>query len=141
MIRPATLKDVPRLLEMGRKFADKADLQSHVGYDAHSMAQTFEAMIEGENFCLFIGDNGAIGGIMAPHPFNYEQMIADELFWWSEGREGLQLLAAYEEWASDAVTRMTALEAVEPERMKRFYERRGYVPLERAYVKVNRRLS
>lgn len=139
MIRPATVSDIPKLLEMGAAFAARAKLTDHVGYDADSMALTFRAMIEGDSFCLFIGDNGAIGGMVAPHPFNHAQNIADELFWWSEGRDGLRLLEAYEEWAEshDAVIRMTALEAVNPERMKQFYERRGYQALERAYVRVS----
>jgi GNAT superfamily N-acetyltransferase len=65
-------------------------------------------------------------------------MIADELFWWSEGREGVKLLQAYEQWAAGfgAVVRMTTLEAVNPDRMTRFFARRGYQPLERAFVKV-----
>lgn len=121
---------------MGEKFAERAGLNEHCGYDPASMEATFRAMIERDEFCLFIGETGAIGGMMAPHPFNHSQMMADELFWWSEGREGLRLLEAYEEWAGDAMIRMTALEAVEPERMKRFYERRGYRPLERAYVRA-----
>jgi hypothetical protein len=75
---------------------------------------------------------------VAPHPFNHAQMIADELFWWSEGREGVKLLQAYEQWAAGfgAVVRMTTLEAVNPDRMTRFFARRGYQPLERAFVKV-----
>lgn len=139
MIRPATPADIPMLLEMGQAFADRADLSAHVGYDPASMEATFSAMIERDEFCLFVGDSGAIGGMVAPHPFNHAQPIADELFWWSEGRDGLRLLEAYENWATErgAVVRMTALEAVNPERMKRFYERRGYQPLERAYVRVN----
>ena len=139
MIRPATPADIPMLLDMGQKFADRAELSAHVGYDPASMEATFLAMIENEAFCLFVGDSGAIGGVVAPHPFNHAQPIADELFGWSEGREGLKLLEAYEEWAAaqGAVIRMTALEAVNPERMQRFYERRGYQPLERAYVRVS----
>jgi hypothetical protein len=139
VIRAATEDDIPRLLEMGAKFAERAKLNDHVGYDPASMAETFRAMIEGDNFCLFVGDAGALGGIVAPHPFNYAQMIADELFWWSEGREGLALLKAYEEWAGShgAVIRMTALEAVEPERMGKLFARRGYRPLARAVVKVD----
>jgi len=138
MIRPATEGDIPRLLAMGAKFAERARLNDHVGYDPASMEQTFRAMIERDEFCLFVGDGGAIGGIVAPHPFNFAQNIADELFWWSEGREGLALLAAYEEWAAGfgAVVRMTALEAVEVERMVKIFARRGYRPLERAFVKV-----
>lgn len=138
MIRAAALSDIPELLKLGERFAAQARLDDHVGYDPNSMALTFSAMIERDEFCLFIGRQGAIGGMVAPHPFNHSTKIADELFWWSERREGLRLLRAYEEWAAShgAVIRMTALEAIEPERMKRFYERRGYRPLERAYVRV-----
>lgn len=136
MIREATLQDIPRLLEMGQKFADRAGLSEHCGYDPESMAKTFEAMIEGEAFCLFIGEHGAIGGMKAPHPFNHAKQMADELFWWSEGREGMRLLDAYEQWSGDAMIRMTTLEAVNPDRMGKFYQRRGYRPLERVFVKV-----
>lgn len=135
MIREATLADIPALLEMGEKFAKKANLSEHCGYNAQDMAETFKAMIERNEFCLFIGDKGAIGGIKAPHPFNYATTMADELFWWSEGREGLALLEAYEEWAGDALVRMTTLEAVNPDRMSKFYQRRGYEPLERVFVR------
>jgi GNAT superfamily N-acetyltransferase len=121
---------------MGAKFAAKANLGDHCGYDAASMEATFRAMIERDEFCLFVGDNGAIGGIKAPHPFNHAKLMADELFWWSEGREGMRLLEAYEEWAGDAIIRMTTLEAVNPDRMGKFYQRRGYRPLERVFVKV-----
>lgn len=139
MIRPAEVSDIPRLLEMGRKFAEKAKLDDHVGYDPHSMVQTFEAMIDGDQFALFIGESGSIGGMIAPHPFNYEQKFVDELFWWSEGREGLRLLKAFEDWAASqgAMVRMTALEAVEPDRVGKLFERRGYAPLERSFIKVN----
>lgn len=139
MIRSATVSDIPRLLAMGERFAAKARLSDHVGYDPASMAETFRLMIENDGFCLFVGESGALGGMVAPHPFNHAQMIADELFWWSEGREGLRLLQAYEDWARGfgAVIRMTTLEAVEPERVGRLFERRGYQPLERAFVKVN----
>lgn len=139
MIRRAETKDIPRLLDMGERFAAKARLFEHVGYDPTSMAETFRLMIEGDRFCLFVGERGAIGGMVAPHPFNHSRMVADELFWWSEGREGLRLLRAYEDWAGSfgAVIRMTTLEAVEPERVGKLFERRGYQPLERAFVKVN----
>lgn len=136
MIRPAAGSDIPRLLEMGEKFAAKAKLAEHVGYDPASMEKTFAAMIEGENFCVLVGDHGAIGGVKSPHPFNHEHWIAQELFWWSEGREGLRLFEAFEEWAADCGTiRMFTLEAVNPDRMGRLYERRGYAPLEHGFIK------
>ena len=135
MIRPATEADLPRLMEMGEKFAEKARLSEHVGYDPASMEATFRLMIAGGPFVLFIGEHGAIGGMKAPHPFNRATQIVDEIFWWSEGREGLRLLDAWEEWAGTAIKRMTTLEAVEPERVSRLLERRGYRPLERVFIR------
>lgn len=138
MIREARVSDIPALLKMGRAFADKANLAEHVGYDPANMENTFAEMIAGEHYCLFIGQSGAIGGAKSPHPFNYSHWIAQELFWWSEGREGLRLLAAFEEWAGEHCqsVRMITLEAVNPERMGRLYQKRGYDPLEHGYIKV-----
>lgn len=138
MIREATLDDIPALLEMGAKFAEKARLTDHVGYDPDSMAATFAALIEAPEHAIFIGEAGAIGGTSCAHPFNHSHRIAQELFWWSEGREGLRLLAAFEGWARETCqsVAMIALEAVNPERVGRIYEKQGYAPLERGFVKV-----
>ena len=137
MIRLATVGDIARLLEMGRKFAERAGLVDHVGYDPHSMAQTFEAMIVGGH-PVFIGERGAIGATLTPHPFNHDHIHAQELFWWSEGREGLALLKALEAHCDEHAHSLTmiTLEAVDPERTGRLYERLGYRPLEHSYMKV-----
>lgn len=137
MIRPAELEDIPGLLEMGRKFAERARLRDHVGYDPHSMMQTFAALINGGH-PVFIGEQGAIGATLTHHPFNHDHVHAQELFWWSEGREGLALLKALESYCDEHAHSLTmiTLEAVEPVRTGRLYERLGYVPLEHSYVKV-----
>lgn len=137
MIRQAGVSDIPALMAMGERFSETARLIEHVGYDPDSMAKTFAFMIEDENCAIFIGESGAIGGQRAPHPFNHAHWIAQELFWWSEGREGLRLLSALEAWASEkcGTLRMITLEAVEPARTGRLYLRRGYAPLEHGYIK------
>lgn len=136
MIRAATLDDIPQLLAMGQRFADLAGLVDHVGYEPADMAETFRLLIEGH--VIFMGEAGALGAMAGPHPFNHSHIIAQELFWWSEGREGLRLLAAFEDWARERChsIRMITLEAVEPDRTARIYERRGFVPLERGFIKV-----
>jgi hypothetical protein len=138
MIRPATLDDIPDLLAMGARFASRAALAEHVGYEPADMENTFGVMIEDPAHVVLIGESGAIGGMSGPHPFNYRHVIAQELFWWSEGREGLALLKAFEGWAQAHChsLRMITLEAVEPQRTGRLYERMGYAPVEHGYIKV-----
>lgn len=137
MIRAAIEADIPALLEMGARFAEKAKLADHVGYEPADMRETFEALIRGGH-PVFIGESGAIGATSTPHPFNKAHIGAQELFWWSEGREGLRLLDALEGWCDENChsLRMITLEAVEPERTGRLYKRRGYAPLEHSYLKV-----
>lgn len=137
MIRPATEDDIPQLLDMGDRFAAKARLVDSVGYVARDMAETFAAMIRGGH-PVFIGENGAIGGTSLPHPFNKAHIMAHELFWWSEGREGLALFKAFDAWCAEHChsLRMITLHAIEPEKTGRLYERLGFTPLEHSYVKV-----
>lgn len=137
MIRPATVSDIPALMEMGARFSQAAKLIEHVGYVPEDMRATFTALIDGGH-PVFIGEAGAIGAVSSEHPFNRAHIAAQELFWWSEGREGLRLLDALEAWceANCHSLRMITLHAVRPEATGRLYERRGYVPLEHSYIKV-----
>jgi hypothetical protein len=137
MIRPATADDIPALLEMGERFSEKARLIESVGYVADDMRQAFEALIAGGH-PVFIGEQGAIGGTSNPHPFNRAHIMGQEMFWWSEGREGIALFRAFDAWCSENChsLRMITLDAVHPERMGRLYERFGMKLLEHSYVKV-----
>jgi hypothetical protein len=123
------------MVEMGRKFAERSLV--HVGFCADSVARLLEGLIA-DGICL-VSDGGMIGGLVFAHPFNNAHLAAQELFWWSEGREGLLLLSAFEsacmERGAASITMIT-LDAVEPEKTGRIYQRRGYVPLERSFVKV-----
>lgn len=137
MIRRATLDDIPALLEIGARFSNRANLAGHVGYDAASLEATLRFMIDGDH-PVFVGDAGTIGATVFPHPFNHAHKAAQELFWWSEGREGLALLNALTEHCRancDSLTMIT-LEAVDPVRTGELYERKGFRPLEHSYIKV-----
>ena len=137
MIRPAVFGDIPALLEMGRRFAERAEVAKHVGFDPHSVVQTLEMLIEGGH-PVFIGERGAIGASQTPHPFNHEHIIAQELFWWCEGGGGLALLNRLIEHCAEHCHSLTmiTLEAVDPDRVAKIYTRKGFVPLERSFVKV-----
>lgn len=138
MIREATDADIPQLLEWGQRFADRARLCEHVGYDPASMARTFALMIDDPAHVIFINERGAIGGLSGPHPFNHSHYHAEELFWWSEGGGGLELLRALERWAKAKCgsLQMKTLEAIEPERTGQLYSRLGFTAMEHGFVKV-----
>lgn len=137
MIREATLSDIPRLLEWGQAFADRARLCEHVGYEPADMETTFRAMIEAPEHVIFVSETGAIGALSCPHPFNRQTIIAEEMFWWADGG-GLRLLSRLREWCRDRNARliMRTLEAVEPERTGALYRRLGFKPLEHSYIEA-----
>jgi GNAT superfamily N-acetyltransferase len=68
-------------------------------------------------------------------------LYAEEVAWWVEpNRRGLrlgpQLIAVAEEWATTRGLRSIKMVAPIPSQVGRYYERRGYVALETAYLKV-----
>lgn len=138
MIRPATLADIPNLIAMGKTFTDKAGFADHVGYDEESVAALLEGLIAGAGICL-VGDQCMAAALIYPHPYNQAHLAAQELFWWSEGREGMLLFAALEEAVrkrgAHSLTMIT-IQAIEPEKMGRLYRKRGFSPVEHHYMKV-----
>ena len=138
MIREASEADIPVLLEMGGRFAAKARLGEHVGFDGPSVEATLRHLITSEDGIVLINGTAAIGGMVHPHPFNLAVKAGQELFWWSEGHDGLKLFEALEEAAKAKGARfwtMITLEALTPASLGRLYERRGYRALEHSYIK------
>ena len=118
--------------------AARAGLQAHVGYDRGSVAQTLAQLIDSPDGILICSDTGMIGGICHPHPFNLGLKVGQELFWYSEGDDGLALLEACEARARALGAKfwtMICEETLRPKAVGRYYERRGYRPDAYGYVK------
>ena len=96
MIRDAVLDDIPRIVDLGERMAARAGLDGHVGYDRESVAATLAQLVESPDGILICDDDGMIGGLCYPHPFNISVKTGQELFWYSEGKTGLELLSACE---------------------------------------------
>jgi hypothetical protein len=136
MIRPATLGDIPALLEMGRKFADDAGVTARVGWDAQSVVEMLEGLIEGEDGIVLVSDRGMIGGLVYPHPFNRDVLVFAELFWRAEDGNGLALLAEAERLAADrGATKSVMIAMDDMDRTRRLYARLGYAPCEAQFMK------
>ncbi len=136
MIRPATYDDIPRLLEMGRKFADDAGVTARVGWDAFSVVELLEGLIDGDDGILLVSDKGMIGGLVYPHPFNRDIRVFAELFWRAEDGNGLALLAEAERLAAERGASKSVMIAMDGmDRTRKLYARIGYKPCEAQFMK------
>lgn len=139
MIRSATLADIPAMVAMGKRFTDAAGFAEHGGYDPETVVATLGQLIEDENGICLVCNDGMAGAMAFPHPFNGAHKTCQELFWWSEGRSGLSLLNALERAAIALGAQslvMATMDMLNAERMAKFYGARGFVPLDRNFIKV-----
>lgn len=136
MIREATRDDIPMIMEIGRRFADEAGVTQQVGWDDESVEGLVGNLIDHEDGIMLVGDKSILGGLVYAHPFNRHRRIFQELFWRSEGREGLKLLVEAEKLASaKGASRSLMLDVASMPGAERIYERRGYSLTERTFTK------
>ncbi len=136
MIRPATLDDIPAIMEMGKAFADEAGVTERVGWDHNSVESLLEGILGSPDGILLVGDRSFIGGVVAPHPFNQHHRVFMEFFWRSHGREGLKLLKEAERLAKKRGAHGSIMIGMaDMPDLERFYGRIGYRPVEAQYYK------
>mgnify|MGYP000894854066 CR=1 len=139
MLREATLADMPELVRMGRAFHAAAKLD--IEFDDSTFRDLCAQLIEADGALLLIDDGAMLAALCFPIYFNASALVAQELFWWVDPDKrgaGIRLLQRAEQWAKEkgAVTlQMIALDELSGESVGRLYERRGYRPLERSYVR------
>lgn len=137
--RPATLEDVPRLLQLAQRehalsrFAGKP-------FDPLVATRNLEQAIAGMLTCVLISDSGRgfIAGVLQSSLFN-RFFIAYELAWYAEDGSGMALLGAFAEWARN----MLALDLVvsnyagikDDARFARVMQRAGFQALGASYIK------
>lgn len=141
MIREATIEDVDELVRMSRAFFEANNWPANVNYSEDSIRETIHQLIRSDNAVIFMEKGGMIAGLVFPFYFTGE-MAGQELCWWVDPDKrnstlGLRLLNKLEEWASGRCKHfsMICLEAIEPEKMKRLYEKRNYRLMEHHYMK------
>lgn len=120
---------------MGRKFHEASG--QPCPFDPDGLAEFVSGMIDSPQAAIFLTEAGMIGGVLAPAYCSPGWSMAVELFWWSEDRQGLRLLRAFEEWAHESgaqEVRMTTLHSLPS--AARILSRRGYGATEISYSKV-----
>jgi Acetyltransferase (GNAT) family len=148
MIRVATTDDHYRCVEMGIRFAEAspyADLQVDEA-KVHEMVHTFISAPNDKKIILLLLNEleypvGMVLGTIEEFLFNRKK-IAAEVAWWVDpefrGRNSVQLLEAYEYWATMCkadVIQMSLLHDEHQEKLDKLYKRKDYVPTETGYIK------
>lgn len=115
-IRPATLDDVPAMVELGAQFLATSPYADYAEIDGGALADTLADMIEADHALVLVAtvsnaapDLGAvIGGIvgtLAPLWFAPSTLVAMEMAWFvhpaHRGTAGLALARQFERWAID----------------------------------------
>lgn len=132
------------MAQMGREFWRLTDF-GHIEYRPDAVCRTLESMAE-QKLLLVIdagGIAGFIGGLKSPLYANPEFTVAAELFFWVEpehrrGGAARLLRRSFEDAARRVgcnFAAMSALEAIEPERVEKLYLADGYRRTERTYIK------
>ncbi len=138
MIRAAHLSDVPRIVEMGRRFRVESTYNKHLADNPERMTRLAEQLI-GQGGLLIAEQNGDITGmigfILHDHFISGEK-FAGEIFWWQEpeyrGIDGLKLLREAEKVARAAGAKY--LQMIAPnDRITKLYKLRGYEFVESTY--------
>lgn len=147
-VRRATSEDLPRLLDMGGRFARETVYRERFTADPariKALAEQLVAGDAGQGSAVWVAQDpagvivGMIGMFVYEHPLSGER-IASEVFWWVEpehrrGGHALRLLESAERWARWANAASVYMVAPTSD-VARIYERRGYFQLETTYARA-----
>lgn len=107
MIRPATLDDIPRIIELGRQFHAESPEFSSISFDVEKLTETLKACINGAGV-VFLYESagtvrGGLAGVISEYWFSREKVALDlALFLEPEARTGmiaLKLVLTFKSWA------------------------------------------
>lgn len=140
LIRSARKSDIPRVIEMGRRFYRESGYEKHLAENPDQMRCLAEQVMAANG--LLVSEcggelTGMFGYVLFPH-FISGELIAGEVFWWMEPEsrgEGLNLLRVAEDKARSAGAKRMQMIAPNKQ-VARVYERLKYEFVEMAYQKT-----
>lgn len=143
LIRPATFADVPRIVEFVVHFIRGTRYAHFIGIDRVRIANLADVVIADLGVVLLAEHRGEVVGMLAlaalVQPLT-GTIVVEELAWWVEpehrgGRHAYRLLCAAEDWTRQNGHSVLKMLAPSDTVVGEMYVRRGYVPIETAYLK------
>jgi len=134
MIRPATVQDIPRIIDMTEQLV--AFVRGPQRVCRLKTGQTLAGLIKGPDGAVLMSEGGFIAGqviqtVISPDP------VAFEFGWYAEDGSGLRLLSALEVWAQEQGATMLKMSCASST-VQLMLERRGYKIAE---IQMIKRLS
>ena len=144
-IRRGVDADIPWLLTQLRVFASHYPVALPiVGTDSYSETLLGTLMRDQYLSVATLDDGtpvGLIAGALVAHPYNPELLIVSELWWWVTpeargSRAGMMLLADLERWADAHDAPLSLTMETNTALNDRHLTKRGYVPVERQFIRL-----
>ena len=141
MIRPPTINDVDRLVELGVEFGEKSRPVHTMSVDAELVRDTIYRVIENKDSIGFVLEEdgiveGFIYGVILRTFFSHEWVL-QELAWYSRRQvAGLRLMKVFEEEAKQRGIKKIVMGS-KPEfcDLRKIYIRKGYRLFEEQFIK------
>jgi len=148
MLKIATWDDYVHIKAMCLNFA-QASPYADVEVDKEKMEELISDILEGDGtesiIILGLVDDKPVAmmAAAASEMLLNRQFIAQEIIFWVEpeyrgSKLALELMKAYEFWAVKvgcSFTQMSLVETEQAQKIARLYERKGYAPIERGFLK------
>ena len=136
MIREATTKDIPEIVEM---LARLAKASGSLGkFDKKAAKAAVIQQIEEQGRVLFRSDKGLIAGFIVIPWDSPDWLMAFERWWWAEDGKWMPLLRKLEQWARQqgaGEVRIFTCIGPRSKRINAVFRRFGYGPREICYRK------
>lgn len=144
-LRLAQASDYDDVIRMARAF-HQASPYSGLSFDEDKCHDLFMTYLKGDKKSLIIilaseeRPFGMIIGFVNSLPFSFDR-VATELAWWVDedkrrSRDSLLLFKAYEDWTLRVGAKITSMAMLDDvTNLSSFYEKQGYRPAERHYIK------
>ncbi len=140
--------DADKPIELLEKFFEETRQASFTKLDDKALYNMLVGMIINKDAAVFIALEdedvvGVCGGVLYPLWFSPDHKTGQEMFWYvredkRRSKAGKKLFSSLEEWAKlsgAASFCMVALSHIHENRVGKMYESKGYIPMERSYIK------
>lgn len=144
-IERATLDDIPFILPMLLEFHEESLAHYGLGFEPEDAVKTSEHFIEKQVGLLAFMDGkiiGVVAGIVTPYFLNHSTTIFQEAVWfvkkeYRSARVGMELLNLVEKYSDSQGWRlvMANMGNLKNDKLKHFYESRGYELLESQFIR------